>query len=243
MLKGSHAGEVKMDLVGKKIGSLTVTEKFKRTHVKGGTEISFLCVCDCGHEEYYWRDALLRRKVNYCPACRPPGIRHSKLYHVYHGIKQRCYNPKSPSYDIYGGKGVKMCDEWLESYDNFKEWSLSHGYADGLQIDRLDSNWDYCPENCEWVTPAVNTARSNYGRQQVFTKLEDVYVILPDGTREDITNITKFARDHGLNNSSVHAALHGRINPNYHGYTFHSNKSRQESVTTIESASQEKHLR
>lgn len=240
MLKGSHAGEVKMDLVGKKIGSLTVTGKFRREHVNGGTKIAFLCVCDCGHQAYYWREALRKRKVNYCDACRPLGIRHSKLYHVYHGIKQRCYNPKSPGFDIYGGKGVRMCDEWLESYDAFKAWALSNGYQEGLTIDRIDSNGNYCPENCQWVTISVNTARSNYGRQQNFSKLQDMYAILPDGTKETIVNIKKFARDHDMNAPCVYACLHGRMPPNYQGYIFHSNKSRQESVTTIENTSEEK---
>ncbi len=240
MLKGSRAGEVNKDIVGKKYGSLTVMDDFIRVYTKYGTKIKFLCRCDCGCEAYYYRDSLQRRKVKYCKKCRPIGIRHSKLYHIYHGIKQRCYNPNIPWYEIYGGKGVKMCKEWLDSFDAFRDWSLSNGYKEGLSIDRLNSDGDYCPENCEWVTLSVNSARSNFGRQQIFTKLLDVYAILPDGSKCPITNIRKFAEEHSLIASSVYAALHGRINPLYHGYYFHSNKSRQESVTTIETTPGEK---
>lgn len=240
MQKGSKAGDIKKDIVGKKFRSLTVLDDYIRKPQKHGTIILFKCRCDCGFEKYYSRHAILRRKVCYCEKCRPAGIRHSRLYHVYHGIKQRCYNPKAPGYEIYGGKGVKMCDEWLESYNTFEKWAKENGYRQGLSIDRIDSDGDYCPENCQWVTIAVNTARSNYGRQQIHTKLLDVYAVLPDGSMEEITNIRKFARDHDLNKSSVYAALHGRTSPNYHGYYFHSNKSRQESVTTIETGALEK---
>lgn len=229
MAKHKH---IKDDIVGKRFGSLVVLDEYQRRYVddRGSTKISWKCKCDCGNEMFVDRGALFKRKVNYCPKCRPSGVRNDKLYHIYHGIKQRCYNPNSPSFEIYGGKGVKMCDEWLNSYDTFKEWALSNGYFYGEKgectIDRIDSDGDYSPENCEWVPVGVNTARSNYGRQQAFTKLIDVYAISPDGTKEDITNIKKFARDHDLNSSSVYACLHGRLNPVYHGWTFHSNKTR-----------------
>ena len=122
-----------------------------------------------------------------------------------------------------------MCDEWLlGGYDVFKEWSVKHGYVPdiGLSIDRIDSDGDYSPENCQWIPIGENTARSNYGRQQVFTKLQDVYAISPDGHRVDITNIAKFSRDNGLNYSGVCAALHGRLGKVYNGWTFHSDKTR-----------------
>ena len=123
-----------------------------------------------------------------------------------------------------------MCDEWLESFDNFKNWAFENGYFYGEKgdctIDRINSDGDYCPENCQWIPMSENTARSNYGRQQVFTKLKDVYAISPDGEIEYITNISKFARDHNMVSSSVHACLHGRLPPVYHGWTFHSNESR-----------------
>lgn len=122
-----------------------------------------------------------------------------------------------------------MCDEWLAGYEPFRVWSIAHGYVPdiGLSIDRINSDGDYCPENCQWIPLGENAARSNYGRQQVFTKLTDVYAISPDGRKEEITNISKFSRDNGLNKSGVYAALHGRIGPYYNGWLFHSNKTRQ----------------
>ena len=74
-------------------------------------------------------------------------------------MKRRCYNPNCTQYKYYGGKGVKVCAEWLE-YEGFKSWALANGYADNLSIDRIDSNGNYEPENCQWITMAENIARA-----------------------------------------------------------------------------------
>lgn len=214
---------VKLDIVGKKFGSLTVTDKYKQTGELPNRKTSWLCVCDCGNEVWVDRNALKRRKTEFCNKCRESGVRNEKLYHIYHGIKQRCYNPNNPRYECYGGKGVAMCDEWLlGGYDVFKKWAISNGYKDGLSIDRLDSNGDYTPSNCEWVTLSENARRGDVGKVKTHTKLGYVYVIKPDGSRENITNISKFARDNNLNISNVSAAIHGRIHRIYKGYEFHS---------------------
>lgn len=80
-----------------------------------------------------------------------------KLHSIYVSIKTRCYNPKCKSYKYYGGRGIAICKEWLtprskEGYKNFKEWALSHGYKDGLSIDRIDNSKGYSSSNCRWVT-------------------------------------------------------------------------------------------
>lgn len=71
-------------------------------------------------------------------------------------MKERCYNPNSKSYHRYGGRGIKVCDEWLNDHDAFVQWALENGYSDGLAIDRIDNNGDYCPENCRFVTLKKN---------------------------------------------------------------------------------------
>lgn len=85
----------------------------------------------------------------------------TRLYSIYSGMKQRCYNPQNQHYALYGGKGIKLCDDWLNEngLQNFIEWSLNNGYEEYLTIDRINSSGDYSPDNCRWITKSLNSAR------------------------------------------------------------------------------------
>lgn len=80
------------------------------------------------------------------------------LYHSWQNMKQRCTNPKHPKYKRYGGRGIKVCKEW-QDITGFMNWAKNNGYQDGLSIDRINNDGDYCPENCRWVTVADNSRR------------------------------------------------------------------------------------
>lgn len=104
------------------------------------------------------------------PGGRKPGFGHPELrralnplYGIWATIISRCENPANKSFDVYGARGIKICKEWREDYLKFLAWSIEHGYAKGLWIDRRDSNGNYEPSNCRWLTPKEqqNNRRNN----------------------------------------------------------------------------------
>lgn len=96
-------------------------------------------------------------------------MRKMRLYGIYSGMKQRCYNPNNQHYKTYGKRGIEICSEWLgeNGLQNFIFWSLDNGYNDDLTIDRIDNDKGYSPDNCQWVTRSYNASKSN-------SKLSDV---------------------------------------------------------------------
>lgn len=84
-----------------------------------------------------------------------------KLYRVYHGMKSRCYYKKHDHFKRYGGRGIKICDEWLESFENFYKWAVKSGYKNDLTIDRINNDGDYSPDNCRWSTQSEQTRNTS----------------------------------------------------------------------------------
>lgn len=87
----------------------------------------------------------------------------TRLYRTWAGVKQRCLNPKDTAYEYYGGRGIKVCQEWIDSFETFKSWAELNGYSDSLTIDRKDVDGNYEPSNCRWITQKqqANNQRNN----------------------------------------------------------------------------------
>ena len=89
------------------------------------------------------------------------GMSHSRLYHIWNAMRQRCENPNAISYKYYGEKGIFVCEEW-KKFSNFCAWALSNGYNDNLTIDRINSNGNYEPSNCKWATNKEQQNHTSY---------------------------------------------------------------------------------
>jgi hypothetical protein len=145
------------DLTGKKFGMLSVIKIYP--HRRKG-KVLWICHCDCGKETISG-SANLRRGVS--ASCGCVRIKHhgknTSLYRTWGGMKTRCHNPKTPCWKRYGGRGIKICDEWINDFSAFRAWALVNGYKPGLTIDRKDNDGNYSPDNCQWLTLSENSKK------------------------------------------------------------------------------------
>lgn len=83
---------------------------------------------------------------------RTHGMSGTTIYKKWASMKNRCKNPNEKKYYDYGGRGITYCKEW-EDFEEFYDWAINNGYTDGLSLERIDVNGNYCPDNCKWITP------------------------------------------------------------------------------------------
>ena len=105
------------------------------------------------------------------------GLYGSKLHYLRLDLIKRCYHPRASNFKWYGARGISVCDEWLGEPKSFFEWALNNGYEDGLEIDRIDVNGNYCPENCQFITHAENCA-PNKRRLRITNKSGERNIVL-----------------------------------------------------------------
>ena len=129
-------------------------------HRKDGHK-RYLVRCQlCGHTAIVASDTIRTLSKGTCQHPKHTMLTNKRLHTVFDGMLDRCYNSRNKAFRNYGGKGVTICDEWLNNPKSFENWALAHGYEEKLTIDRIDSNKDYSPANCKEADASVLPSKS-----------------------------------------------------------------------------------
>ncbi len=144
------------DLAGQKFGRLSVIRyaNYEKNH-----QSMWECECECGNIAIVRGNYLTSGHTTSCGCIHKLGNHkthgmsyNSRLYNVWRGMKQRCCDKNHPKYGHWGGRGIRVCDEWLNSFLNFYDWAMGNGYQNNLSLDRINNDGNYDPSNCRWAT-------------------------------------------------------------------------------------------
>lgn len=185
------------DLTNQKFNMLTAIEIVGKAK-KG--EMIWKCRCDCGNYTEVIGTKLKHGEIKSCGCLRKVtgeanssfkhGLHNTRMYRIWTSMKRRCYDASDTfHYSSYGGRGITVCEEWQHDFQAFYDWSMSHGYADELTIDRIDNDGNYEPSNCRWTTK----------KEQADNRRNTIHITVNGVTK----NSTDWARTLGVGRSTI----------------------------------------
>lgn len=209
---------LKLIEIGKQVGRLTIISEGNRKITSSGKSLRTAnCICDCGKEVNVLLDNLNGKRRTQSCGCisvarsriknKKHGLKNHTLYRKWYGMKTRCSNSNYQNYDRYGGRGITICDEWLNSFESFYKWAVSNGFEEGLEIDRIDTNGNYGPSNCRFVTTTINNRNrsiSKLSREKVL-EIRNAKILIPEIKHNEI------ALAYGIHKSTVGQILRNEI--------------------------------
>ena len=155
--------------IGETHGIYTIVDVLDEKDKYGHWIYRSVCT-ECGYElfSHYGQVAGKTKIITQCTHLRVSGHfipkgefwSNSRLANIFNGMVARCYSENDKTYKWYGQKGIRICEEWLNDPKTFEEWALNNGYSEDLTIDRINSDKDYCPDNCRWIPLKENSRRA-----------------------------------------------------------------------------------
>jgi len=190
-----NEGKRIVDLTGRKFGRLLVLKMSEERSSDGHTR--WICECSCENKtiKTYNSHDLVSEKTKSCGCIDRElktihGMYNTRLYRIYRGMIDRCYNPNRHEYEYYGGRGITICDEWLNDFMKFHNWAIKNNYKDNLTIERIENNSNYEPNNCKWATMKEQT---NNQRNNRMVEDKDGFITLPQFCEKYNFNQTSLA--------------------------------------------------
>lgn len=202
------------DLTGQRFGRLTVIG-LQPTETR---KTFWVCECDCGNMKVVRSDILQSGNTRSCGCLKKEQDETNltkgyarktreergfvsggtRLYQVWQGMKKRCSSPSDVRYHRYGGRGIKVCDDWNNDYLAFHNWAITNGYSEELTIDRIDSDGDYEPSNCRWATK----------KEQANNRSTNIKITIGNSTR----TLTEWCEIFNLDSKVIFARYHRNEN-------------------------------